>query len=103
MNNSLTRRANYEGLTTMPADACVTLMNPLSADLNVMRQTLLFGGLQTIAHNINHKQRNLRFFEFGQVGLTVRDELQIYFAHQPDDRIDRQVFVHSEQPRSTLT
>jgi len=40
-------------------------MNPLSADLNVMRQTLLFGGLQTIAHNINHKQRNLRFFEFG--------------------------------------
>jgi len=65
MNNSLTRRANYEGLTTMPADACVTLMNPLSADLNVMRQTLLFGGLQTIAHNINHKQRNLRFFEFG--------------------------------------
>ena len=65
MNNSLTRLANYEGLTTMPADACVTLMNPLSADLNVMRQTLLFGGLQTIAHNINHKQRNLRFFEFG--------------------------------------
>lgn len=65
MNNSLTRRSNYEGLTTMPADACVTLMNPLSADLNVMRQTLLFGGLQTIAHNINHKQRNLRFFEFG--------------------------------------
>ena len=65
MNNSLPRRANYEGLTTMPADACVTLMNPLSADLNVMRQTLLFGGLQTIAHNINHKQRNLRFFEFG--------------------------------------
>ncbi len=65
MNNSLTRRASYEGLATMPADACVTLMNPLSADLNVMRQTLLFGGLQTIAHNINHKQRNLRFFEFG--------------------------------------
>lgn len=65
MNNSLTRRANYEGLATMPADACITLMNPLSADLNVMRQTLLFGGLQTIAHNINHKQRNLRFFEFG--------------------------------------
>ena len=65
MNNSLTRRANYEGLATMPADACVTLMNPLSTDLNVMRQTLLFGGLQTIAHNINHKQRNLRFFEFG--------------------------------------
>ena len=82
MNNSLTRRANYEGLTTMPADACVTLMNPLSADLNVMRQTLLFGGLQTIAHNINHKQRNLRFFEFGNC-YTRRAEGQSAEADTP--------------------
>ena len=82
MNNSLTRRANYEGLTTMPADACVTLMNPLSADLNVMRQTLLFGGLQTIAHNINHKQRNLRFFEFGNC-YTRRAEGQSAEADAP--------------------
>ena len=82
MNNSLTRRANYEGLTTMPADACVTLMNPLSADLNVMRQTLLFGGLQTIAHNINHKQRNLRFFEFGNC-YTRRAERQSAEADAP--------------------
>ena len=82
MNNSLTRRANYEGLATMPADACVTLMNPLSADLNVMRQTLLFGGLQTIAHNINHKQRNLRFFEFGNC-YTRRAEGQSAEADAP--------------------
>ncbi len=82
MNNSLTRRSNYEGLTTMPADACVTLMNPLSADLNVMRQTLLFGGLQTIAHNINHKQRNLRFFEFGNC-YTRRAEGQSAEADTP--------------------
>ena len=82
MNNSLTRRANYEGLATMPADACVTLMNPLSADLNVMRQTLLFGGLQTIAHNINHKQRNLRFFEFGNC-YTRRAEGQSAEADTP--------------------
>ena len=82
MNNSLTRRANYEGLATMPADACVTLMNPLSADLNVMRQTLLFGGLQTIAHNINHKQRNLRFVEFGNC-YTRRAEEQSAEADAP--------------------
>lgn len=82
MNNSLTRRANYEGLATMPADACVTLMNPLSADLNVMRQTLLFGGLQTIAHNINHKQRNLHFFEFGNC-YTRRAEGQSAEADTP--------------------
>jgi len=65
LNNSLTREAYYEGLTTYPAARCVKLLNPLSADLNVMRQTLLFGGLQSAAFNINHKNRNIRFFEFG--------------------------------------
>ena len=42
-------------------------MNPLSTDLNVMRQTLLFGGLESIQHNVNRKRQNLRFFEFGNV------------------------------------
>ena len=65
MNNSLTRRAYYEELTIHPVDHAVMLKNPLSADLNVMRQTLLFGGLQNIAYNINHKNSNIRFFEFG--------------------------------------
>ena len=65
MNNSLTRRSNYEGLTTMPADACVTLMNPLSADLGMMRQTLLFGGLESIQRNVNRRNANLRLFELG--------------------------------------
>jgi Phenylalanyl-tRNA synthetase beta subunit len=52
-------------LTTYPAAHCVRLLNPLSNDLNVMRQTLLFGGLQSIARNINHRASDLRFFEFG--------------------------------------
>jgi phenylalanyl-tRNA synthetase beta chain len=65
MNNSQTRLACYEGLTSYPTACAVALINPLSADLNVMRQTLLFGGLQSIAYNINHKNRNIRFFEFG--------------------------------------
>ena len=67
MNNSLTVGAYYEGLTTYPADLCVQIMNPLSSDLNVMRQTLLFGGLESIARNINHKNANLRLYEFGNV------------------------------------
>ena len=67
MNNSLTVGAYYEGLTTYPADLCVRIMNPLSSDLNVMRQTLLFGGLESIARNINHKNANLRLYEFGNV------------------------------------
>ena len=67
MNNSLTVGAYYEGLETYPADKCVRIMNPLSSDLNVMRQTLLFGGLESIARNINHKNPNLRLYEFGNV------------------------------------
>ena len=65
LNNSLTRSAYYDKLTTYPADHCVMLMNPLSADLNCMRQTLLFGGLESVEHNMKRKNGNIRFFEFG--------------------------------------
>ncbi len=62
LNNSLTKAAYYG-----ESDTLVRIMNPLSSDLNVMRQTLLFGGLESIQHNVNRKRQNLRFFEFGNV------------------------------------
>ena len=62
LNNSLTKAAYYD-----ENDKLVRIMNPLSSDLNVMRQTLLFGGLESIQHNVNRKRQNLRFFEFGNV------------------------------------
>ena len=65
LNNSLTRAAYYDGLESYPSNHLVMLMNPLSADLNCMRQTLLFGGLESIAHNANRKNADLKFFEFG--------------------------------------
>ena len=65
MNNSLTKAAYYDNLNHYPAEQLVSIVNPLSSDLNVMRQTLLFGGLESIAHNANRKNPNLRFFEFG--------------------------------------
>ena len=65
LNNSLTREAYYSALKTHAPEHLVHLLNPLSSDLNVMRQTLLFGGLESIAHNVNRKEGNLRFFEFG--------------------------------------
>jgi phenylalanyl-tRNA synthetase beta chain len=65
MNNSQTSDAYYQDLTTYPAEHLVRLMNPLSNDLNVMRQTLLMGGLQSIIRNINYRQSDLRFYEFG--------------------------------------
>jgi len=65
MNNSLTKETYYEQGVTYPADHCVTLINPLSNDLSVMRQTLLYGGLECIAYNRNRKKSDLRFYEFG--------------------------------------
>lgn len=67
LNNSLTAEGYYDGLSTYPADHCVKLLNPLSNDLNVMRQTLLFGGLESLAHNINRRAADLMLYEFGNV------------------------------------
>jgi len=65
MCNSLTKAAYYESLEDYPATMAVKILNPLSNDLNVMRQTLLFGGLESIAYNRNRKQHDLSLFEFG--------------------------------------
>lgn len=65
LNNSLTRAAYYDNLESYPSKNLVMLLNPLSADLNAMRQTLLFGGLESIAHNANRKNADLKFFEYG--------------------------------------
>lgn len=67
MNNSLTARGYYEDSEELPLSHCVTLMNPLSGDLSVLRQTLLYGGLESIAHNINRKSADLALYEFGNV------------------------------------
>lgn len=66
MNNSLTKASYFENLETYKPENTVMIFNPLSSDLNAMRQTLLFGGLESIAYNINRKSGNLRLFEFGK-------------------------------------
>ncbi len=65
LNNSLTAASYYDGLETYKPENLVRVMNPLSNDLNVMRASLLFGGLECIQHNANRKNADLRFFEFG--------------------------------------
>lgn len=65
MNNSLTKEAYYTNSEAFPASRSVYLINPLSTDLNVMRQTLLYGGLESIAYNRNRQNPNIRFYEFG--------------------------------------
>ena len=65
LNNSLTKTSYYKDLTSYPESNCVKVMNPLSSDLGVMRQTLLFGGLESVAYNINRRNGDLKFYEFG--------------------------------------
>jgi phenylalanyl-tRNA synthetase beta chain len=68
MNNSLTKGDWYEN------DNKVVMLNPLSSELDVMRQTLLFGGLENVIRNINHKRADLKLFEFGNIYFKNEDK-----------------------------
>lgn len=85
MNNSLTQSHYYEiNQDIFSAENSVKLLNPLSKELDVMRQTLLFGGLESISHNINRKATNLKFYEFGNVYLknsTEKTDVVSKFNH----------------------
>lgn len=74
MNNSLTKVAYYEDLEAYPMEEAVILQNPLSQDLGTMRRSLLFGGLESIAYNVNRKRSDLRLFEFGKTYHYAKDE-----------------------------
>ena len=66
MNNSLTKSEYYDDNPDFPADRCIPIINPLSKELNVMRQTLLYSGLECIARNINYKIHDQKLYEFGK-------------------------------------
>ncbi len=65
LNNSLSSEAYYEGLTSCPDDKLVQLVNPLSGELNILRQTLLFGGLSAISRNLRRQQKSFYYYEWG--------------------------------------
>lgn len=76
MCNSLTKESYYSELSTYPAEKLVRMLNPLSSDLNVMRQTLLFGGLESIQYNLNRKNGDLRLFELGNCYFFDKEKQQ---------------------------
>lgn len=86
MNNSLTKGAYYDELKTFPAERCVRIVNPLSSDLNVMRQTLILNGLEVIAYNLNRQIHDLKTFEYGSVYQRLPEgdgtTLKSYEEHQ---------------------
>lgn len=67
MNNSLTKAEYAEKFSFIKKEESISLINPLSRDLQNMRQTLLFGGLENIIHNINHANKDMKLYEFGNV------------------------------------
>jgi phenylalanyl-tRNA synthetase beta chain len=75
-SNSLTKASYYTGLKNYKEEQTVKILNPLSADLNGMRQTLLFGGLESIVYNANRQNKNLRFYEFGNCYFYKGTELK---------------------------
>lgn len=71
---SLTRPAYNDALRSTLTGADVTLLNPLSEELSVMRQSLLFSSLETLVYNINRRQKDLKTFEFGKIYSQVQSE-----------------------------
>ncbi|MEG2771772.1 MAG: phenylalanine--tRNA ligase subunit beta [Alistipes sp.] len=90
MSNSLTKAAYYEGLESYKAEHCVKILNPLSADLNVMRQTLLFNTLEAIELNVNRRNGDLKLYEFGNCyfyDASKRDEQNKLAAYSETYRL----------------
>lgn len=85
MSNSLTRSAYYEKNKAFPAENLVRILNPLSSDLDCMRQSLLYGGLEAIRYNRNRKNPDLLLYEVGKV----------YFYH-PEEKAENPLSKYSE-------
>lgn len=81
LNNSLTSQSYYTESELMPLAKCVQVMNPLSGELSVMRQTLLYGGLESVAHNVNRKATDLKLYEFGNI--YFRDHAKVSTKEHP--------------------
>ena len=101
LNNSLTKVSYYERLEGLTLATCVKIMNPLSQDLGVMRQTLLFGGLESIQRNANRKNADLKFYEFGNCyhynaqKITDRQAKDPHWVYDP-------LYAYSEEPHLAL-
>ena len=101
LNNSLTKVSYYEPLTELTLDTCVKIMNPLSQDLGVMRQTLLFGGLESIQRNANRKNADLKFYEFGNCYHYNAQKIADRQAKDPHWTYDP-LYAYSEEPHLAL-
>ena len=101
LNNSLTKMSYYEALEELSLATCVKIMNPLSQDLGVMRQTLLFGGLESIQRNANRKNADLKFYEFGNCYHYDAEKIATRQTKDPKWEYDP-LYAYSEEPHLGL-
>ena len=101
LNNSLTKVSYYEPLEQLSFATCVKIMNPLSQDLGVMRQTLLFGGLESIQRNANRKNADLKFYEFGNCYHYNAQKIADRQAKDPHWVYDP-LYAYNEEPHLAL-
>ena len=101
LNNSLTKVSYYEALEELSLATCVKIMNPLSQDLGVMRQTLLFGGLESIQRNANRKNADLKFYEFGNCYHYNAQKIADRQSKDPRWEYDP-LYAYSEEPHLAL-
>jgi phenylalanyl-tRNA synthetase beta chain len=94
LNNSLTKTSYYDDMETVcKAENLVRLLNPLSQDLGVLRQTLLFGGLESISHNVNRREADLKFFEFGNCYYFNAEKKQDNTGIVPSGETSKQILA----------
>lgn len=101
LNNSLTKVAYYENARQYPLEHCVKILNPLSQDLGVMRQTLLYGGLESIQRNANRRNADLKFYEFGNCYRYDAGKIAARQAKDPRWVVDP-LYAYSEEPHLAL-
>ncbi len=102
-SNSLTKSSYYQNLKDFGENQTVKLLNPLSADLNGMRQTLLFGGLESIAYNSNRQNKNLKFYEFGNCYFYKGTELKEHPETNYREEEHLGIFITGQKERESWT
>jgi phenylalanyl-tRNA synthetase beta chain len=102
MNNSLTKEAYYQQ-DAFDGDTLVHILNPLSQDLNVLRQTLLFGGLESVAYNLNRKVQDMKLYEFGNVYMRNPKAGDDVLEHYPERMLLELFMTGRAQPETWRT
>ncbi|MDD6357803.1 MAG: phenylalanine--tRNA ligase subunit beta, partial [Bacteroidales bacterium] len=92
LNNSLTKVSYYENSSTYPIANAVKILNPLSNDLGVLRQTLFFGGMESLNRNINRRNADLKFYEFGNC----------YYFHPKNRKEGDALTAYTEEPHFAM-